>query len=181
MSFAMGAQSWITLVVLVAACKRDDAVTVVATTTTPEVAASSAVPVDHLAPSELLEGDAKAFGLVLPRGVRIDHAFDDVVFASGQVSKEGVVKYVRSHVREGKLLQPAGTERATFDQVRIPAMPDKQFVVTIEPARGAVATTRIEVRDVTLAKAVNLPDEAARWAAAGLKPNGQPLDPAHVQ
>ncbi len=162
------------------ACQKDDAVTVITPVTGPS---ASATPVDHLAPSELLEGDAKAFGLVLPRGVRVDNAFGDVVFASGQVSQGAAVKYVRNRVREGKVIQPefAAAQRTTFDHVRLPAMPDKQFVVYVEPVLGTVGTTRIEVHDVTPAKAPNLPDEAARWAAAGLKPNGQPLDPSHLQ
>jgi hypothetical protein len=169
-------------VLLVIACKKDDAVTVSTPVLEPSASSTtSVVPVDHLAPNELLEGDAKAFGLVLPRGVRIDNAFDDVVFASGEVNREAVVKYIRTHVREGKMFQPSASERTTFDQVRIPVFPDKQFVMYVEPARGAVGMTKIEVHDVTPTKAPNLPNEAARWAAAGLKPNGQPLDPSHVQ
>jgi hypothetical protein len=166
--------------VLVIACKKDDAVTV-SLPTTAGPSASAVVPVDHLAPNELLESDAKAFGLALPRGMRVDNAFDDVVFASGQVNIDAVVKYIRSHVREGRMLQPSGSARTTFDQVRIPTLPDKTFIVYVEPARGAIGTTKVEVHDVTPTKAPNLPNEAARWAAAGLKPNGQPLDPSHVQ
>jgi hypothetical protein len=161
------------------ACRKDAAVTVI----TPVASASvSATPVDHLATNELLEGDAKAFGITLPRGVHVDNAFADAVFASGQVPTAAVANYIRTHVREGKMIQPDfTTDRTTFDHVRVPAMPDKQLVVYVEPARGAVATTRIEVHDVTPAKAAVLPNEAARWAAAGLKPNGQVLDTAHLQ
>ena len=67
--------------VATSACKNDDEVTVVGAASAQPTA--SAVPVDHLATGELLEGSAKAFGLVLPRGVRIDAAFSDVVYASG--------------------------------------------------------------------------------------------------
>ena len=147
------------------------------------VASASAVPADHLAPNELLEGDAKAFGLTLPRGGRIDHAFADVAFATVGAPTDAVVEYVRTHVRDGKMIKPSWSEpdRTTFDHVRVPAMPDKQLLIYVQPARGAVATTRVEVHDVTPTKAPNLPDDTARWAAVGLKPNGQPLDPTRVQ
>jgi len=170
------------LLLLLGACRKDDAVTIITPVTGPS-SSPSAVPIDHLAPSELLEGDAKAFGLVLPRGVRVDNAFVDVVFASGPVSRDAMVSYIRTRVREGKLIPPsfATAQRSTFDHVRIPAMPDKEFVVYVEPAVGAVGMTKIEVHDITPGKAANLPDEAARWAAAGLKPNGQLLDPTHLQ
>ncbi len=164
----------------VGACKNDDVTVVGAASAQP---AASAVPVDHLAKGELLEGSAKAFGLVLPRGVRIDAAFSDVVYASGPVDDEAAVKYVRARVREGKLVRPdfAGDGRTTFDHVKIPAMPDKEFVVRVGPAVGAVAATKIEIRDVTPVKAPNLPDDGARWRNAGLTPTGAVADPTHLQ
>jgi hypothetical protein len=163
-------------------CNKDHPITVVAASTEVASAATQA-PVDHLAPNELLEGDAKAFGLTLPRGMSVDHAFDDVVFASGTASMPAVVAYVRAHVREGKVIKPTWQEpnRTTFDHVRVPAMPDKELVIYVQPAKGRVATTNVEVHDVTPQKAANLPDETARWAAAGLKPNGQVLDPTQLR
>jgi hypothetical protein len=94
-----------------------------------------------------------------------------------------VVEYVRTRVREGKVIKPSWSDpnRTTFSKVRVPALPDKLLDVYVEPALGMVATTRVEVHDVTPTKSPNLPDEAARWAAQGLKPNGQPLDPSRLQ
>ena len=60
-------------------------------------------------------------------------------------------------------------------------MPDKLLVVSVKPAPGAVGMTQIEVRDVTPTKAPELPDEAARWRAAGLTPEGRVLDPTKLQ
>ena len=75
------------LATFLGACK-DDSVTVV---TLPSASASaSAVPVDHLANGELLEGTAQAFGLKIPRVMHIDAAFGDVVYASGQVPSDSV-------------------------------------------------------------------------------------------
>ncbi len=165
--------------VLFCACKREPEVTVI---DAPQVSAS-AKPVDHLAPKELLEGDAKAFGLTLPRGVRLDQSFADVAYASGAVDTEAAVQYIRARVREGKMIAPdfAGDGKTTFDHVRVPARPDKDLVVCVKPGKGAVGVTQFEVRDVTPTKAPELPDEAARWRNAGLTPEGRVLDPTKLQ
>jgi hypothetical protein len=161
------------------ACHQRDDVTVIVPV---DSAAPVAKPVDHLAKNELLEGNAKAFGLTLPRGVFVDAAFADVVYASGKVETAAAVEYVRTRVREGKMIQPSFAEtKTTFDHVRMPATPDKQYVVTVRPKFGTVGVTQIEVRDVTPQKAPDLPDEAARWKNAGLTPNGRVLDPTHLQ
>jgi len=162
------------------ACK-DEPITVV----TPPSAQASATgtPADHLAPNELLEGKASAFGLVLPMGVHIDAAFSDVVYASGHVADAAVVKYVRARVSEGKLIRPAfaGNGQTVFDHVLVPTSPGREFVVKVGAERGAVASTTIEIRDVTPTKAPSLPDDTARWRSAGLAPNGTILDPSHLQ
>jgi hypothetical protein len=165
---------------LLVACKREPDVTII---DAPQASASAAKPVDHLAPKELLEGDAKAFGLVMPRGVRVDQSFADVAYASGPVDTQAAVQYVRARVREGKMIEPsfAGDGKTTFDHVRVPAMPDKQLVVSVRPSLGAVGMTQIEIRDVTPTKAPELPDETARWKNAGLTPQGRVLDPTHLQ
>jgi len=167
-------------IVIFSSCKGEQEITII---DPPQASASAKPPVDHLAPKELLEGDAKAFGLALPRGVRVDQSFADVAFASGHVDAQGAVQYVRARVREGKMIEPdfAGDGKTTFDHVKIPAAPDKVFVISVKPAKGAVGMTQFEVRDVTPTKAPELPDEAARWRAAGLTPEGRVLDPTKLQ
>lgn len=168
------------LVVLLCSCKNEPEITVLEA---PQASASIAKPIDHLAPKELLEGDAKAFGLTLPRGVRVNQSFADVAYASGPVDTDAAVKYVRARVSEGKMIEPdfAGDGKTTFDHVKVPAMPDKLLVVNVKPAKGVVGMTQFEVRDVTPTKAPELPDEAARWRAAGLTPEGRVLDPTKLQ
>ena len=70
------------------------------------VASASARPADHALPDEIAEGAEKAFGLAIPRQMRVVGRFDDVVFASGDVAPELVANYVRqrviaSHVETG--------------------------------------------------------------------------------
>jgi hypothetical protein len=173
--------AFVVVLLLTSACRRDSDFTVVEG---PQASATaSAKPVDHLAPNELLEGDAKAFGLTLPRGVRLDQSFADVAYASGAVDTHAAALYVRARTREGKMIEPsfAGDGKTTFDHVRVPALPDKQLDISVRPAQGAVGVTLFEVRDVTPTKAPTLPDEAARWRNAGLTPNGRVLDPTHLQ
>jgi hypothetical protein len=162
------------------ACKSEPVTVVTPPSAQP---AAPAPPADHLAPGELLEGSAKAFGLVLPLGVHIDAAFADVIYASGPVPDEAIVKYVRARVREGKMIRPdfAGDGRTVFDKVLVPAMPGHEFRISVGAERGAVASTKIEIRDVTPQKAPSLPDDNARWQNAGLSPTGAILDPSHLQ
>jgi len=164
---------------LACACKSEPSLTLVAAAS----ASAGSVPVDHLAPGELLEGKAKVFGLVLPRVMRIDAAFGDVVYASGQVPPDSVAKYVRARVREGKMIEGdfAHYGTTTFEHVKIPEMPDKDFAIIIRPAAEGVGITKLEVRDVTAPQAPALPSDDARWKNAGLGPNGRILDPTHLQ
>jgi hypothetical protein len=138
--------------------------------------ASQAPPVDHLAADELVEGSKLAFGLKLPRDLQVDGAFVDVVFASGRVAVEPLVKYFRARLTEGSLR--AGEESATFEHVHIPGKASSEYGVRIWLARGY---TRVEIRDTTPKPQPDLPDDAARWRQAGLTPQGRVLDPTHLQ
>jgi hypothetical protein len=134
-----------------------------------------AVPVDHLAADELLEGPSQAFGLTLPRGMRIDGAFADVTYASGRLPMRALVGYVRSHVEGGALRQSDAA--ATFEHVRVPGHPARELRVHAELVPVGVS---LEVRDTTPPPAPNLPDDSARWRQVGLTPNGRLADPTHL-
>ena len=145
----------------------------------PSAPPSAAVsPVDHLAAGEVPEGKDRAFALTLPRGVSVEHAFVDVVFARGSLPAEVLANYVRTRVKDGKITVGAG--RTVFDQVNVPSDPKRILHIRVDPGEDGIGA-RIEVRDVTPPPSDNLPDEEARWRAAGLKPNGEQLDPKHVQ
>jgi hypothetical protein len=150
------------------ACGKDE------TTVAIPPAPSASAPVDHLGENELLEGDAKAFGIVLPRGVKITHGFDDLVVATGAVPADKVANYLRQRVKDGKIT--VGARATVFEGVHVVGTPDMELSVRVEPL-GGYDGVRIELRRLTQEKAPVLPDDEARWRAAGLKPNGQPLDP----
>jgi hypothetical protein len=132
-------------------------------------------PVDHLAPGELAEGDARAFGLVLPRDLQVEAAVMDVVYAGGQIGIHPLAKYFRAHLEGGSLDE--GDSSATFERVRIPATPGREFRVHIGRSPNG---SRVEISDTTKPPAPDLPDEAARWRAVGLTPEGRPILPTHV-
>jgi hypothetical protein len=139
--------------------------------------ASAAVPADHLAPDELVEGTKQAFGVVLPRDLQVDGSFRDVVFASGNVAIHPLVKYLRARVTEGSLRE--GQEAATFEHVHVPGgKNDLELTVHIAVVGPSA---RVELRDTTPKPQPNLPDDAARWRQAGLTPSGKLLDPTRIE
>lgn len=144
------------------------------------VVQAQAQPPDHLAPDELLEGEKKAFGLlVLPRVLHVDGSFASVVFASAPSGEAGIhplAKYFRERLTEGSLRE--GDEAATFEHVHVRGQSNLELNVYI---RAAGAYTRVEMRDTTPKPQPNLPDDAARWRQAGLTPNGKLLDPTHLE
>jgi len=155
-----------------AACRKDDAPAIDDAAAAPP----APKPADHLEDGELVQGDDRAFSLVLPSKARVAGRFVDVVYADVDGSAESLAKYVAARVREGT--ERGGIEGTTFRDVRIPGDPGKVFTIAIAP-RGA-SRSRLEVRDATPPPAPDLPDEEARWRAVGMKPNGELLDPKRL-
>ena len=137
----------------------------------------SAVPADHLAPGELVEGKEKAFGITLPRDLKVEKRYDDVIFASIDVPPPQVAKFFQPRLHEGKMVaSPGGT---TFEGATVPGEPRRtlRIVIDLDARRGG---SRLEIRDMTQKPAETLPDEQARWNAAGMTPDGKLLDPKHL-
>jgi hypothetical protein len=133
-------------------------------------------PADHLAPGELLEGTASAFGLRLPRGVAVEGAFPDAVVAKGDVSLHSFVRYLRARLVGGELHE--GDMSATFDAVRVAAKPGPPLRIHLDVGLGGV---RADFRDETPPAFPPLKDDDARWRRVGLTPNGHLADPQHIE
>jgi hypothetical protein len=161
-----------------AACHRsaaqDKPSTASATPSAAPVPASS-MPIDHLAPGELVEGGQQAFGLTLPRDVRIEQAFADVVYARGRVPVHALVQYFHARLQEGGMRE--GERSASFDHVKVRGKPGLELAIHIMDEPGG---TRVEIRDTTPPPAPGLPDEASRWKQVGLTPDGRLADPTHL-
>jgi hypothetical protein len=169
---------WIVALVAGAAACRSapEATPAPAQTDTPlETPPPAPAPVDHLAPGELVEGSDQAFGLTLPRDLRVEAAFSDVVYASASAAVHPIVAYMRARLREGTLRE--GDASATFEHVKVPGKPGLELFVRVIRMPG---TTRVEIRDTTPRPAPDLPDEAARWRQVGLTPEGRLLDSTHL-
>ncbi len=136
---------------------------------------TAALPVDHLAPGELLAGGEQAFGVALPRGIVVAGSFAAVVYATGAFAVHPLVQYFRARLEGGVLRE--GPVAATFEHVGVRGKPGLELVVRIGLVPGG---SSIEVRDATPPTAPILPDEAARWRQVGLTPNGRLADPSHL-
>jgi hypothetical protein len=132
------------------------------------------VPVDHLAPGELLEGTEKAFDVLLPRGLRVEATFADVVMASGPLPMHPLVVYLRAHLQSGELRE--GDSSSTFDHVTVAGNERPLSVHILKAGEGV----HVEIRDLTPVVLAPMPDEAARWKHVGLTPTGRLLDPTHL-
>jgi hypothetical protein len=132
-------------------------------------------PLDHLAPGELLEGPDHAFGIALPRGLKVDATFATVVYASGDFAVAPLVHYFQPRVQEGDLRE--GPESATFDNVLALGGKGPRLAMHVVLVRGRA---NVEISDETPPVLPDLPDQAARWKHVGLTPSGRLLDPTHL-
>ncbi|HTQ41784.1 MAG TPA: hypothetical protein VMI75_03435 [Polyangiaceae bacterium] len=137
---------------------------------------AAAPPLDHLAPGELVEGTEQAFGLALPRDVHVESSDRGDVRAVGLVTLHAFVKYLRTHVQESTVDE--GDQYADLHKVKLHGKPGALYEMHLAPAgfRG----TSLLVQDVTPSPMPDLPNDAERWKAAGLTPNGKVLDPTHL-
>jgi hypothetical protein len=147
---------------------------------TPSAATSAhlpvATPADHLAAGELLDGPNRAMGVPLPQGFAVVASVGKVVYASGPADVHPLVEYLRTRLKDGELRE--GDSSATFDGVTAPGENGPPLAVHIVRTRGV---SNIDIHDLTPPPTPPpLPDEAARWKAAGLTPSGRILDPTHL-
>jgi hypothetical protein len=136
-------------------------------------AAYSGQPLDRLGQAELAPGNADAFGLVLPRRLKVEAKFPREVHASGRVLPEALANYIRRRVTVKHV--ELGTARTVFPQARINTG-DRSRLYRIEVVAGRGGTTRLVVRDVTRASAAQGLSEQERWRRAGIGPDGRPLN-----
>jgi hypothetical protein len=156
------------------ACESDDGPVVPADYGTARPPPSwSARPLDRLAPGELAPGTAQAFGLVLPRVLRIEAQFPREVFASGQAAPEAVTNYVRTRVTVTRV--EIGAARTVFPACIIKGgPPDRRFQIEVVPVGGG--RTKLVIRDVTPVPGPEGLSVEERWKRAGMTPEGRVLD-----
>ena len=139
-------------------------------------AAPAEHPVDEALPDEIAEGTEQAFGLLLPRRMAVKARFSDAVVAAGKLPAEAVSNYVRERVDATHI--DTGPAKTVFTDAKIRAARDR--VVRVEVVVLG-AQTQLIVRDETRPPAKPGLSEEERWRELGLKPDGTPLDPKHLE
>lgn len=140
--------------------------------------ASARVPVDHLAEGELKQGSERAYGLLLPEGMKIVARFDDSIHAKGRFSPEDIANYVRKRVRVQRV--ELGAARTIFPNVRIKGgNPQRRY--RIEVVDLGHGQTRLELHDTTRPPAAPDLTEKESWRRAGFNPDGTPIDPMQLE
>lgn len=140
---------------------------------TPSPSAEARRPLDHLAPDELAPSQVLVYGFVIPRGMELESQLPDRAYVSGRVSPEALANYVREQVEVSHV--EIGAARTLFPAARIKGgPPDRVFSLEVLPDGPR---TRLVIKDVTPPPPPprGLTD-AERWRAAGLTPDGRPLD-----
>lgn len=140
--------------------------------------ASEAPAPDRLGPDEQLPEAETAFGLPLPRELRLVRHFDDAAYFAGRLDVAAVLEHVQRHVTVGTV-QMKG-RGAVFPRTTI-AGDDTGRLVRIEVSETARGS-QLHIEDITPpppAIPTDLP-QAEIWRRAGRNPDGTLIDPNSV-
>jgi hypothetical protein len=142
----------------------------------PVASSSAELPVDRALPGELAEGPEQAFGLTLPRVMVVRGRFDDIVYGVAEVTPDKVANYIRARVSADKV--ETGPAKTVFPRVTVRGQPGVELAIQVLSHGGS---TELQIRNLSLVKMTPGLSEDQRWRAAGLKPDGTPLDPTHLE
>jgi len=149
---------------------------------------SASAPLDELAPEELAEGPATAFGLPLPAKLKVQRIAQFEVRAQGQVPFERVANYVRHRVDAASIL--TGPAKTLFEDVKVkrprgtppPLVPEEgpnpegDMILRVEVSSSGTQTTIVCERVFRPRVKEGLTQEQ-RWERMGLTKDGKPADP----
>lgn len=131
------------------------------------------IPVDAKLPGELAEGTYVAFGLPLPREMRLTKRFPDSVYASGRLEFEHVSNYFRERLSAKQV--ETGPHRTIFVGAKVIDEPELTVDVDVRRRIGFVEL-RIANKTRKPAKAEPQLTEKERWGRMGLTPDGKVLE-----
>ncbi len=147
---------------------------------TDENAKPRVAPPDHLLPGEIVEGTERAFGLPLPREVRVASRFAKSIHVTSRVTPEELANFVRARVKEGNIAP--GTSSTRFENVVPRDDSKKRLTIDVRPLRtGGGSRSEMVILDATPPPFDPSLTEDERWKKAGLTPSGQLLDPKHME
>jgi len=123
-------------------------------------------PIDSVEPGELAESKVLAFGLPLPRGMRVRTRFTDTTYAIGAVSFEELSNYVRARVKAERV--DTGPAKTVFLNAVLKS--DKRYRLRVEVSfLGGMA--ELVVRDRRPKKRDNSLSDEERYEKMGVTPD----------
>jgi hypothetical protein len=127
---------------------------------------------DRLPEQERSEEAATAFGLSLPRGMRLTQRGGDAAYFTGRMELATVVEHLKPHLDAQRIEVNAGY--TAFQNAKLKGdTSDKRLSVDVTAeGRG----TLVVVRNVTRPAAPPGLTPAESWRRAGRNPDGTPLD-----
>jgi hypothetical protein len=133
-------------------------------------------PVDHVDSNEIPEGTEKAFGLPIPRVMRVERRFSDAVHARGDVSLDVAASYVSARVVAAHVEKsPAKT---VFSGATLKSDPSRTLSVELV-AYGD--RTDLIVRDVTRPAGQSVVSPTDPWYKPGFDPKDRKADPKRFE
>ncbi|MBI5537201.1 MAG: hypothetical protein HY898_31055 [Deltaproteobacteria bacterium] len=143
----------------------------------PSAPSAPAPNVDRLDPQEIPEGKESAFGLKLPRDMKITFNSPTEINAVGRINAERVANYVRKRVKVDGI--ELGAARTVFPNARVIGEPiDRPIRVEVIVTNEG---TELVVRNLAKPKVLDpelTPDERKRQY--GIDPNGDKIDPTKM-
>ena len=142
-----------------------------------EAAPAASAGVDRVGQDELGEGTEKAFGLPIPRRMRVTARFPDEVFAAGPLTPEQLANYVRERVVATHV--ETGAVKTVFTEVTVKGAAATPLRIEVNANMGG--GSELFVKDETRPPAVPglTPDSA--WKSVGMTPDGRLADPTHLR
>jgi hypothetical protein len=154
------AVSWLSasLLLVSPSCKSKD----------PPAAPAAATP-DRLKSNEPVLGTEKAFGIPVPRELKVRARFGESVHLEGPASAASLTEYFRGYVLVDHL-ELSGTE-TIFPRVRIKGSTDSRLF-RIRISEISKKRSEVVIEDVTPAPTTPGLNEAQRWEQVGMNPDG---------
>ncbi len=133
-------------------------------------------PVDSTLPGELAEGKEQAFGVPLPRVMRVTGRFPEMVLAAGPAAPVEVANFFRSRVKAEKI--ETGPVKTVFSNVTVKSQPDAGVMIEVY---GTVGQANVMVRSSPRPKPDDSSSPAERMRRIGLNPDGTLADPTQLR
>jgi len=127
---------------------------------------------DRLSGEERLPEAETAFGLPLPRGLRLTRAFNDSAYFAGGLPPAAVVEHLGSQL-VSSYLELMGT-RSVFARAQIKGDAEKRlFRIEVSPISGG---SQLYIQNITPPPVPKGLSPEEMWKLAGRKPDGKPVD-----